>query len=131
MIDDLTQVMTRQCDAAMEVEGRLRTIELLVAAGEHRFLATAVDELEESSQRLAALELARVLALHVAGAPDDLTLDDVLGAALTTEAAASLVDLADRLRTAVVGVEERRERVRGLIGQVGDLLPSGAAPAWS
>ena len=114
MIDDLTLVVGRQCDAAEVLEARLRALELLLHAGEQRFLAMAVDEVEDASERLAALELTRSLAMAAIGAPDDLTASDVV-AAVADERGTIFAERVDRLRGAVARVTVSRERIRRLV----------------
>lgn len=74
----------------------LRTLELdlLLAAGEHRFLARALDELAEAEERLGAAEIARAAILTPLG--DDPTADAVIE--LSPEATA------DRLRSIVASL---------------------------
>lgn len=72
VIDEVIELLRREEAAMAMVESRLRAIELLAAAGHERFVATALDELDTASERLAGLELGRVLALAGAGLPADL-----------------------------------------------------------
>lgn len=78
MIDELTQLLERQTEAISALEARMRALELVVAAEEHRFLSIALEELETASERLAALELSRSLAFSAAGIPADASPDDLL-----------------------------------------------------
>lgn len=114
MIAELHDVLARQRDAAVTLEGRLRAIELLLAAGEPRFLSLAVDEANDASERLAALELTRVLTLTTIGAPPDVSAREVADA-VGGDAALPFAALVDELRAVVARVTVRRERVRGLL----------------
>lgn len=117
MIDDLTAVLHHQLDAAVALESRLRTVELLIEAGEHRFLAMAVDEVVEASDRLAALELTRTMLLAAIDAPDDVRGSDLCDAVSGDAALRFTRALAD-LRVAVGRVTVRRERARHLLESI-------------
>lgn len=119
MIDDLTSVLSHQLDAAVALESRLRTVELLVEAGEHRFLAMAVEEVVAASERLAALELTRSMLLAGIGAPDDVRGTE-LADAVTGDAALRFTEVLADLRAAVGRVTVRRERARHLLEAVRD-----------
>jgi hypothetical protein len=114
VIAELHEVLARQRDAAETLEARLRAIELLLAAGEPRFLPLAVDEANDAAERLAALELTRVLTLSSIGAPADVSAREVADAA-GGETAVSFAAVVEELRSAVARVTVRRERVRGLL----------------
>lgn len=119
MIDDLTMVLRRQHDAASDLERRLRALELLVEAGEHRFLGMAVDDVDVASERLAALELTRALLLRAIDAPDELSADEIADA-VDGESALRFTDAVAALRQAVARVTLRRERVRHLLVEARD-----------
>ncbi|MCC5949522.1 MAG: hypothetical protein JJT89_13815 [Nitriliruptoraceae bacterium] len=71
MIEQLCELLRRQAACATELERRLRALELISAAGEHRFVSLALDEVQASSEQLAALELSRSLTLSAAGLDPD------------------------------------------------------------
>jgi hypothetical protein len=119
LIDDLTLVLGRQCDAAVALEGRLCALELLVEAGEVRFVARAVDEVTAAADRLAALELTRNLTLSALGVPVDVRATAV-AAAVPAERAGPFTARVDELRATVARVSVRRERVRQLAGSAHD-----------
>ena len=79
MIEELAQLLERQTAAIETLEARLRAMELVVAAEEHRFVSIALEELETASEQLAALELTRTLAFAAAGLDPDARPDDLLG----------------------------------------------------
>jgi hypothetical protein len=114
VIAELHDVLTHQRDAAVTLEARLRALELLLAAGEPRFLSLAVDEANDAAERLAALELTRVLTLTAIGAPPDVSARDVTEA-VGGEAALPFASLVDELRAVVARIAVRREQVRGLL----------------
>jgi hypothetical protein len=114
VIDELHEVLAHQRDAAQALEGRLRAVELLLAAGEPRFLALAVDEATAASERLAALEVTRALTLTALGAPVDVTASEVVDAA-GGEASLPFVGLVADLRATIGRVTVRREQVRALL----------------
>lgn len=114
VITELHEVLTHQRDAAETLEARLRAVELLLAAGESRFLALAVDEANDASERLAALELTRSLTLTAIGAPAEVTASEVV-AAVGGEDAVRFANLVDDLRAAIGRVTVRREQVRALL----------------
>ena len=78
MIEELAQLLERQTAAIQTLEARLRAMELVVAAEEHRFVAIALEELETASEQLAALELTRTLAFTAAGIDPDTRPDDLI-----------------------------------------------------
>lgn len=108
MIAELHEILARQRDAAEILEARLVAIELLLAAGERRFLPLAVDEATDAAERLAALELTRVLMLSSIGAPADVSACEV-AAATGGDAAVSFTAAANELRGAIGRVTLRRE----------------------
>lgn len=114
MISELHEVLAHQRDAAETLEARLRAVELLLAAGEPRFLALAVDEANDASERLAALELTRSLTLTAIGAPAEVTASDV-AVAVGGEDGMRFANLVDDLRAAVGRIAVRREQVRALL----------------
>lgn len=114
MIAELHDVLAHERDAAETLEARLRAVELLLAAGEPRFLPLAVDEANDAAERLAALELTRVLTLSSIGAPPDVSAREV-AAAVSGDAALPFAALVDELRDVVARVSVRREQVRRLL----------------
>jgi hypothetical protein len=114
LIDDLTLVLGRQCEAAVALEGRLRALELLVEAGEGRFVARGVDEVIAAADRLAALELTRNLALSTIGAPVEVSAS-VVAAAAPADRARPFITRVDELRATVARVRMRRDHVRHLV----------------
>lgn len=115
MIEELTELLHRQVGAMENVEGRLRVVELLVAAGEQRFVTPALDDLDRAAERLAALELGRTMVLAGAGLPAETAATELLGVVRTSgddESADRLASVVDRLRGAAARVAELRERVR-------------------
>lgn len=114
VLDDLTRVLRHQCDAAHDLEGRLRRLELLVQAGEERFLSLAVDEVHDASERLAALELTRSLSLVAATGADQVAASEV--------AAGAPVEVAERFTTRVAELRARVERIEELRGRLTSVL---------
>jgi hypothetical protein len=108
VIDEVIELLRREETAMAMVESRLRAIELLAAAGQERFVATALDELDAASERLAGLELGRVLALAGAGLPPDLPAAR-LPEALDVEAE-RLQPVLDDLARAATRLTEARDR---------------------
>lgn len=124
MIDELYQLFDRQLRAIEALEGRLRSLELVVAADERRFVATALDEMESAAERLAALELTRVLALGVAGMSPEITARDLVAGIDDPGGRELLCGQLERLRTATVQLEETRDRVRVVVGRSSSELRS-------
>ncbi len=117
MIDELQDVLRHQRDAAVALEGRLRAIELLLSSGEPRFLSLAVDEANDAAERLAALELTRVLTLSSIGAPVDVSAREVIGA-VGGDRGLPFAALVDELRAVIGRVAIRREQVQRLLAVV-------------
>ncbi|MFP4312069.1 MAG: hypothetical protein ACLFS9_08850, partial [Nitriliruptoraceae bacterium] len=78
MIEELYRLLTRQVAAVDAIESRLRALELVVAADERRFVAIALDELEAASEDLAALEVARSMAMLSESLSPDMSATDLL-----------------------------------------------------
>jgi ABC-type molybdate transport system ATPase subunit len=125
VIDELVTLLQRQAEASAVLERRLRELELIVAAGEHRFVTLALEEMEQAAERVSSLELGRVLALSAAGFPPDVHSRDLIAAArddheaaVLTHAVAGLKDATERLAAArarayqVVGQQARDTRTR-------------------
>jgi hypothetical protein len=108
VIDEVIELLRREEAAMTVVESRLRAIELLAAAGQERFVAIAFDELDAASERLAGLELGRVLVLAGAGLPADLAAAD-LPEALGVERG-RLQPVLDDLARAATRLTEARDR---------------------
>lgn len=115
MIDELAALMQRQIVALERLENRMRTLELLMAADEERFLAAAVDELEDASERVAALELGRVLALTSAGFSPEVSAQELLEVPQEPSGASQLVEVLERLREVTAQVATTRERVSQVV----------------
>jgi hypothetical protein len=125
--DELVALLQRQREALELVEARLRALELLVAADEQRFIASALDELEVASERLAALELGRVLVLGSAGFPPDVSAEELLvglGAVDGDDEGAldlgRFAGILEALRVAVARVAIARERAMAVLGPGAD-----------
>lgn len=127
MIDELCDLLRRETSAAIALEGRLRALELVVAADEQRFVTLALDEMEAASEHLASLELTRVLALAAAGMSPDVAASDLVNGvadpdeaerlgtvvAELSEATARLTDARHRAQVVVAsGTQNSRERLR-------------------
>jgi hypothetical protein len=110
VLDELVELLDRQTAAVTALEGRLRALELVVAAGEQRFVTLALDELERASEQLAGLELTRVLALATAGLPADVTASDLTATFAQREDATRLHDATEELRVSMRRVLDARER---------------------
>jgi hypothetical protein len=113
--DELVALLQRQREALELLESRLRALELLVAADEQRFVAAALDELEDASERLAALELGRVLVLGSAGYGPDLAAEELVREVADADVAARFVAVVDGMRLAVARVGIARERALAVI----------------
>ena len=114
MFDQLVSLLQRQVAALETVESRLRALELLVHADEQRYVAQAMDELEQAAERLAALELGRALVLSSAGLPVDAAAGDLVAAA-DDDTAGLFQDVVERLRNAAERVGEARERTQAAL----------------
>lgn len=111
MFDPLVQLLARQVHAAQLLEARLRALELIVVAGEQRFLVSALDEVEDASEALASLELTRNLVLSVAGCSPDITAEELLAHPGVGEAtAAALRATLDELRAVMLRLADARSR---------------------
>jgi hypothetical protein len=117
MIEELYRLLTRQVAAVDAIESRLRALELVVAADERRFVAIALDELESASEDLAALEVARSLAMMAAGLSPDLSANDLLARIPDADDRALLASVIDQLRGSTWRLEEARERTRQIVGR--------------
>lgn len=115
MIDELCDLLRRQAEAATQLERRLRALELVVAAGEQRFVPFALDEVETASEQLASLELTRVLALSTAGLPVDVSARDLVSGVSDPDAALRLYTVVSALETATDRLFEARERARNVV----------------
>ncbi|MFP4634398.1 MAG: hypothetical protein ACLFRD_00935 [Nitriliruptoraceae bacterium] len=102
MVDELVDLLARQTDAIATLEARLRALELVVAADEHRFVPIALEELEAAAEQLAALELTRMLAFDMAGIGIDASPDQLLEHASARYERASVEVLRVRLGDARV-----------------------------
>ncbi|MEX2503971.1 MAG: hypothetical protein WD378_03920 [Egicoccus sp.] len=102
-------LLQRQVAALDAVESRLRALELLLAADEQRFVTLAMAELEQATERLAALELGRALVLTSAGLDVDAPASE-LEARVDEDVVGIFHEVVERLRTASQRVGEARER---------------------
>lgn len=109
MFDQLVSLLQRQVAALDAVESRLRALELLLAADEQRFVTQAMAELEQATERLAALELGRALVLTSAGLDVDAPAS-VLATRVDEDVAGIFQEVVERLRTATQRVGDARER---------------------
>lgn len=110
MTDELIQVLEHQTEATWRVTARLRQLELIVHAGQERFLGYALAELESASERLSGLELTRTLLLTGIGLPADATADEMIAAIGDETAQAWLRGAVDALRHAADELEAARAR---------------------
>lgn len=111
--DSLCDVLHRQVAAMEQLEGRLRAIELIVAAGHDRFLGLAVDDYNAAAERLAALEIARNVALVDAQLPLDATADDIIAA--LDDRDGRVATAVDAVRNAAETVADAQQRARGVV----------------
>ncbi|HSK21911.1 MAG TPA: hypothetical protein VK906_01980 [Egicoccus sp.] len=109
MFDQLVSLLQRQVAALDAVESRLRALELLLAADEQRFVSQAMAELEQATERLAALELGRALVLSSAGLDVDAPARE-LEARVDEDVAGLFHEVVERLRTATERVGDARTR---------------------
>ncbi len=110
MIDELSRVLRRETEAAIALEARLRALELIVTAGEHRFVSLALDEMEAASERLAALELTRVLALATAGLPLDAVASELVAGITDPDERVAMHQVVARLTLVMNRLETARSR---------------------
>ena len=133
MIEEVQELLQRQVEAMTVLEGRLRAVELLAAAGQHRFLARAMDELDIASERLAALELGRSMTLTSLGLSPELSpaelavaVDDHDGqlAPVIAAMARAAQRLADAQHRAAVAVGAGREEITRRLELSAELQPA-------
>ena len=124
MTQELYQLLHRPTLAVETLEGRLRALELVIAADERRFVAVALDELERASEQLSALELTRSLALTAAGMSPDISARELLAGIHDEGDRALLAGVIDRLRQASERLEDARERTRVVVGRSASELRS-------
>lgn len=110
-LNELIRILDREAVVADHVLFRLKGLELLLAAGEHRFLPDASEELDEAIDRMGALETMRALASDEVGEalglePGTCTLSDVLRVA------------DDRQRANLLRAQVR---LRGLLAEMDEL----------
>jgi hypothetical protein len=111
VIEPLVQLLGRQVEAAGVLEARLRALELIVAAGEQRFLMRALDEVEAASEKLSSLELTRSLVLSSAGYSVDISADELIASEEVTDGTGyALRARIEDLRTAMLRLAEARSR---------------------
>lgn len=115
MIDELCDVIRRETDAATALEGRLRALELVVAADEQRFVALALDEMEVAAERLAALELTRVLMLSTAGIAVDVSARDLVAVLADPDAGESMSQMVTELALATERLGDARLRAEVVV----------------
>jgi hypothetical protein len=107
-VNELLRILDREAVVIEHVLFRLKAVELLLAADEHRFLAQSADELTEAVERLGALEALRAVAAErvgeaVGAAPGEVVLSDAL----------RLADDAQR-----AGLLRAQLRLRGLLDEL-------------
>lgn len=117
VVEELAELLRREADALSRLESRLRALELVVAADEQRFVSLALEELEDASEQLAGLELARVLALSAAGYGPDVTAETLLTSDRNHER--RLADAVEQLRDAMRGAVDARERAVAVVSHGG------------
>ena len=111
MIEDFMELLNRQTASAELLEARLRALELIVAAGEYRFLSLALEEVEAASEQMSGLELSRALVLSSAGFDEDATASQVLDTLPKDEAERQvLTEQIDDLRQAMLRLGDARAR---------------------
>lgn len=115
MIQPLIDLLLREAAAADKVAARTRALELIAAAGERRFLGMALDELENATERLSGLELARSLALVSAGMSADITASELVRSVGNPDDQIMLERAVDELRQASDRLHEARERATAAI----------------
>lgn len=134
MIEPLVQLLGRQVEAAGVLEARLRALELIVAAGEHRFLMQALDEVESASETLSSLELTRSLVLSSAGYAADTSADDLVASRSVADGTEyALRARIEELRTAMLRLAEARSRTDRQVrsAATGTQQRRGAAEAFA
>jgi hypothetical protein len=115
VIEELTGLLRRQLGAVTALQGRLRALELLVAADEQRFLGLALDEIEAAEDHLSSLELTRCLAFSTAGIPLDLPAEELVSAVGDPDDAVRLRAVVDELRRGTLALETVRSRAQTLV----------------
>jgi hypothetical protein len=112
--DELIELLRREIVAMELVEARLRALELLAAADEHRFLTVALDELDVAAERLAALEVGRTLSVMSTGFTPDVTASR-LADSLQGEEGERLRAVVEGLRVAAERLTLARDRARAVV----------------
>lgn len=112
---DIHQVLHRVIDAVRRVEGRLRCLELIVAAGHDRFVGLAVDEYEQAAERLRVLEVTRSMAFVGAGLSEDAGADDVIRR--FDDADGNLAHTIEELRHATGDLDATRRRTHDVVAR--------------
>lgn len=115
MIDELVDLLHREAAAADHVAARTRALELIVAAGERRFLGMALDELESASERLSGLELTRSLTFVAAGLSPDMSAAELVAAVADPGERSMLQAAIDDLREATGRLTDARTRATAVI----------------
>lgn len=114
MFEELAELLRREAEALARLEARLRALELVVAADEQRFVSLALEELEDASEQVAGLELARVLALSTAGYGPDVSATE-----LRSRDDGDLANAVEALRDAMQGASDARERAVAVVSRSG------------
>lgn len=117
MVQVLIDLLLREAAAAETVAARTRALELIAAAGERRFIAMALDELETASQRLSGLEVTRSLAACTAGLPADVTAIELTTAVLDDEQRVLFERAVHQLRQSTDRLRDARDRATAAIGR--------------
>ncbi len=115
MLEELTVVLAHQQRATLLLERRLRELELVAGAGEHRFTALARDAVEEAYERVAALELTRVLGLVAAGRDPTAPARELLEHGGDDAHDAWSAAVVDGLRQGAAAAEIARQRARDVV----------------
>lgn len=117
VVEELAELLRREADALSRLESRLRALELVVAADEQRFVSLALEELEDASEQLAGLELARVLALSAAGHGPDVTAETLISSDRSEQH--QLARAVEQLHSAMRGAADARERAVAVVSRSG------------
>lgn len=117
-LDDLIRVLDREAVVIEHVLFRLKALELLLAADEHRFLALAAEELEDAAERAGTLEAMRALAAEESAEglgvdPGEINLSEILRVADERQRG-DLVRAQLRLRGLLAELEEQANLDRDL-----------------
>lgn len=110
MIDELCRVLRRETEAVIALETRFRALELIVAADGRRSVSRALEETAAAADRLAALELTRVLTLATAGLPVDAAASELVAGIADPDERVAMRRVVARLAMAMDRLEQTRSR---------------------